>query len=43
MSQIWIFPENLDDSDEEQFNEDMKIMKIRYQGRWNINMMVDYC
>lgn len=40
------FPENLGDVSEEQgerFHQDIKVMEKRYQGRWNINMMGDYC
>jgi hypothetical protein len=27
----------------ERFREDIKEMETRYQGRWNVNMMGDYC
>ena len=40
------FPANLGDvSDEhgESFHQDIKVMEERYQGRWNTNMMADYC
>lgn len=40
------FPENLGDVSEEQgerFHQDMKEMERRYQGRWNVSMMADYC
>ena len=40
------FPENLGDYSEEQgerFHQDIKEMERRYQGRWNTNMMVDFC
>nr|CAI5835337.1 unnamed protein product [Callosobruchus analis] len=40
------FPENLGDMSEEQgerFHQDIKIMEDRYQGRWDIHMMADYC
>ncbi len=40
------FPENLGDVSEEQgerFHQDIKVMEERYQGRWNCNMMADYC
>lgn len=40
------FPENLGDYSEEQgerFHQDMKEMERRYQGRWDINMMADFC
>ena len=40
------FPQNLGDFSEEQgkrFHQDIKVMEERYQGRWDINMMADYC
>ncbi|MBZ5797372.1 hypothetical protein K8353_45890, partial [Burkholderia contaminans] len=40
------FPENLGDYSEEQgerFHEDIKEMEETYRGRWDINMMTDYC
>ena len=40
------FPKNLGDvSDEqgEQFHQNIKTMEERYQGRWVIKIMVDYC
>ena len=40
------FPENLAAVSEEQgerFHQDIKTMERRYQGRWNTNMMADYC
>lgn len=40
------FPENLGAVSEEQgerFHQDIKIMEKRYQGRWDVNMMADYC
>lgn len=43
---IDMFPENCADlSDEmgERFHQDMRIMEERYQGRWDENMMADYC
>ena len=27
----------------ERFHQDIKTMEKRYQGRWNVNMKVDYC
>lgn len=27
----------------ERFHQDIKVMEQRYQGRWDINMMADYC
>jgi len=44
-SHIDNFPENLGNYSEEQgecFHQDMKEME-RYQGRWNVNMMADFC
>ena len=40
------FPENLGAFSEEQgerFHQDIKVMEKRYQGRWNISMIADYC
>jgi hypothetical protein len=40
------FPENLGAVSEEQgehFHQDIKEMEQRYQGRWNVNMMGNYC
>ena len=40
------FPENLDDVSNEQserFHQDIKTMEERYQGRWDIKLMADYC
>lgn len=40
------FPANLGDFSEEQgerFHQDMRVMEERYQGRWDIHMMADYC
>jgi len=45
-SHLNYFPENLGDYSEEQgerFHQDLKEIEKRYQGRWNINMMADYC
>jgi len=45
-SHIDEFPENLGDFSEEQgerFHQDIKEMERRYQGRWDVNMMADYC
>lgn len=45
-SHLDFFPENLGDFREEQgerFHQDIKAMETRYQGRWNVNMMADYC
>ena len=27
----------------ERFHQDVKVKEERYQGRWNCNMMADYC
>ena len=40
------FSQNLGDMSEEhgeRFHWDIKIMETRYQGRWNVSMMADYC
>jgi hypothetical protein len=40
------FSENLGAVSEEQgepFRQDIKEMERRHQGRWNVNMMGDYC
>ena len=40
------FPENLGAFSEEQgerFHQDIKVIEKRYQGRWNISMIADYC
>ena len=40
------FPENLGAMSEEQverFHQDIKTMKKQYQGRWNVDMIADYC
>ena len=40
------FPENLADFSEEQgerFHQDIKTIEERYQGRWDENMLADYC
>lgn len=45
-SHLDYFPDNLGDVSEEQgerFHQDIKLMEKRYQGRWNSNMMGDYC
>lgn len=43
---IEFFPENLGAVSEEhgeRFHQDIKDMEKRYQGKWNKNMMADYC
>jgi hypothetical protein len=45
-SHLGFFPENLGAMSEnqgERFHRDIKEMERRYQGRWNVNMMGDYC
>ena len=40
------FPDNLGDVSDEQgerYHEDIKIQEERYQGRWSLTMMADYC
>jgi hypothetical protein len=40
------FPENWRDVNEERgerFHQDIKEMERRYQGRWNMNVVADYC
>jgi hypothetical protein len=43
---LGFFLENLGALSEEQgerFHQDINEMERRYQGRWNVNMMGDYC
>ena len=45
-SHLGEFPENLglvSDEQGERFHQDLKVMEERYQGRWDVNMMADYC
>jgi len=45
-SHLDYFPENLGDYSEEQgerFHQDLKTIKQRYQGKWDVNMLADYC
>ncbi|KAK5642437.1 hypothetical protein RI129_008604 [Pyrocoelia pectoralis] len=45
-SHIDYFPENLGNVSEEQgerFHQDIKEIEKRYQGRWSVSMMADYC
>jgi hypothetical protein len=45
-SHLDLFPENLGAVNEEQgarFHQGIKEIERRYQGRWNVNMMGDYC
>ncbi|GBL81342.1 hypothetical protein AVEN_143651-1 [Araneus ventricosus] len=45
-SHLDCFPENLGAVSEEQgerFHQDIKEMERRYQGKWNVSMIADYC
>lgn len=45
-SHLDYFPANLGAYSEEQgerFHQDISEMETRYQGRWNVNMLADYC
>lgn len=45
-SHLAYFPENCGDYSEKQgerFHQDIRVMEERYQGRWDINMLADYC
>ena len=45
-SHIDYFPMNLSDYSEEQrerFHQDIKEMERMYQGKWDVNMLADYC
>ncbi|GBM74473.1 hypothetical protein AVEN_69475-1 [Araneus ventricosus] len=45
-SHLDYFPEKLGEVSEEQgerFHQDIKEMKRRYQGKWNLSMIADYC
>lgn len=45
-SHLHQFPENLgavSDEQGERFHQDLMVMEERYQGRWDKNMMADYC
>ncbi|CAI9593149.1 unnamed protein product, partial [Staurois parvus] len=45
-SHLDYFPENVGAASEEQgerFHQDIKEMERRYQGKWSITMMADYC
>ena len=40
------FPQNSGDMSEEhgeRFYQDIKSMETRYQGRWDVSMMADFC
>ena len=45
-SHLDYFPENCGDYSEEQgerFHQDISCMEERYQGRWDVNMLSNYC
>ena len=45
-SHLSYFPEILGAFSEEQgerFHQDIKVMEKRYQGKWNVSMIADYC
>ena len=45
-SHLDYFPGNCGDYSEEQgerFHQDIRMMEERYQGRWDISMLTDYC
>ena len=45
-SQLDFFPENLGAVSEEygeRFNQDIAEIKKRYQGKWSVNALADYC
>lgn len=45
-SHLDYFPANLGSVSEEQgerFHQDIKVIEVQYHGRWDINMMADYC
>ena len=40
------FSQNCGDLSEEQgehFHQDIRVMEERYQGRWDVNFLADYC
>ncbi|XP_076053032.1 uncharacterized protein LOC143032339 [Oratosquilla oratoria] len=45
-SHLDYFPQNCGDFSEEQgerFHQDISVMEERYQGRWDVNFLADYC
>ena len=45
-SHLDYFPSNLRDISEEQgerFHQNLSVMENRYQGKWDVNMMADFC
>ncbi|GBN50611.1 hypothetical protein AVEN_182956-1 [Araneus ventricosus] len=45
-SHIVCFPEHLEAYSEEQgerFHQDVRDIERQYQGRWDVNMLADYC
>ena len=46
LSHLDYFPENLGALSEEQgerFYQDIKVMEKRYQGKWNVSIIAEYC
>jgi hypothetical protein len=45
-SHLYFFPQNLgaaSDERGERFHQDVVVMETRYQGKWRVNMLSDYC
>ena len=45
-SHLDYFPSNLGDFSEEQgerFHQDISVTENRYQGKWGVNMMAEFC
>jgi len=45
-SHLDYFPQNCGDLSKEQgerFHQDIRVMEERYQGRWDVNFLADYC
>ena len=43
-SHLDFFPPNLGDvSNDKRFHQDISAMENRYQGKWNLSMLADYC
>ncbi|GBL75052.1 hypothetical protein AVEN_243838-1 [Araneus ventricosus] len=45
-SEIDCFPENLGaycEEQDERFHQDVQDIERQYQGRWDVNMLADYC
>ena len=43
LDQIHDSPGNHGDEQSEKFYQDLKVMEDRCKGRWDINMLADYC